>query len=1298
MYSIFKTFFLSLCIIANVHLAYAETASILPPAKTTFLDSNGKPLTSGTIDFYIPSTTTRKATWQDAGETILNTNPVVLDAAGRGLILGNGSYRQVVKDRVGNIIWDAVTSSSGSGGGSSPTVLGDGQPVGTLSLWTGVTAPNQYVFAYGQEISRTTFPEAFTALTSTQAVFCSSGSPTITGLADTTNFWIGMQVELTCVVAGFSTIVSKTSSTITLADNSNITANVTARFFPWNHGNGTTTFQVPDYRGLVPAGNNNMGGVSGPWLSTTYFGSQDPNSMGASGGLERQTLVTQNLPPYTPSGTNAAISVTSTSTQVVQSAGAPDNFTSVAGSTTFNNLTRSSIVSTGAAPTFTGVAQGGTQQSFSLVQPTKTINYIVKIVPDTVSPTFGIVNIIVGTTTVSSGTSNGILYDNAGILGNTNSVNSGVLITNSSGTPILSQTLTLTPNSGFTLGENITQILSGAVPPVQAGSFLGYAANRILVTNNSTYNQSLFGLHVQLDSSGAGSSPGIAGGFFHTIKDSASGSATFANSTIHYVSAETNWAGGTALSPNGAPIALSVYARMGGTNVLHLYNLSGGEINVEATGAVGSTVFYKSGLQIANLQNDVLQGTDFDAALSISNISPSTTPGWRDGLLFSAANGQQPMNTANGTLIKTRGAATVLNGIDISSYTITTSAFKSANFNVSGTGIITTTPPTNNGLAMSDGTATAVLYPSSSFTNSVAIGASTNHPVIFLQNNSEAGYIDTSKQFNIGVNGITQGLINLRGLTSGAISIGAQAAAGTYNFNLPITAGTSGQVLTSAGGGSSAMTWSTSTTGTVTNIATTSPIGGGPITNTGTITCATCVTSAASLTSNQLIIGAGSQASAALGTLGTTTTVLHGNAAGAPTFGAVVSADLNITTTTCTNQFVTAISSGSVGTCTTDTLASAQHANQGTTTTVLHGNAAGNPSWAAVSLTTDVSGTLQAAQEPAHTGDVTNSAGSLALTLTTAQPAVHTWALTQTFSANAAIIGSFTPDAPITINNNTGASVAPVNGNGVHIVNANSSTGGIEIDAYTGVPVIRGRRSEGTLASKTVVVSGSQLLQFIGQGWDGSAYQNGPAIDILSAETWSGTARGSYIRFRTIPLTTTTLTEGVRMQPSGGLSIGATSIASDPGIGSLNLDANIFAPNLPTTTAALGAAVCWTTTTGQFQRDTNAGGCLVSNAASKHDFDILNGEAAYNAVMASTAYSFVYNDNELIGRQIGFKADDWVNLDKRLVGFGSNGEVQSFRYQQYTVELTAAFQHHVSIDDKRYKELEARITKLEGKK
>lgn len=54
----------------------------------------------------------------------------------------------------------------------------------------------------------------------------------------------------------------------------------------------------------------------------------------------------------------------------------------------------------------------------------------------------------------------------------------------------------------------------------------------------------------------------------------------------------------------------------------------------------------------------------------------------------------------------------------------------------------------------------------------------------------------------------------------------------------------------------------TATGGTVTNVATSGPITGGPITSTGTIGCATCTTNASALTSGQIVIGAGGQATA----------------------------------------------------------------------------------------------------------------------------------------------------------------------------------------------------------------------------------------------------------------------------------------------------------------------------------------------------------------------------------------------------------------------------------------------------
>lgn len=54
-----------------------------------------------------------------------------------------------------------------------------------------------------------------------------------------------------------------------------------------------------------------------------------------------------------------------------------------------------------------------------------------------------------------------------------------------------------------------------------------------------------------------------------------------------------------------------------------------------------------------------------------------------------------------------------------------------------------------------------------------------------------------------------QSALKLFGSSSGAITVQPQAAAGTYNFNLPTAAGTAGQALLSGGGGSAAQTYGT---------------------------------------------------------------------------------------------------------------------------------------------------------------------------------------------------------------------------------------------------------------------------------------------------------------------------------------------------------------------------------------------------------------------------------------------------------------------------------------------------------
>lgn len=136
--------------------------------------------------------------------------------------------------------------------------------------------------------------------------------------------------------------------------------------------------------------------------------------------------------------------------------------------------------------------------------------------------------------------------------------------------------------------------------------------------------------------------------------------------------------------------------------------------------------------------------------------------------------------------------------------------------------------------------------------------------------------------------------------TSGGIpyfsSASTWASSGALTANLPVIGGGAG-VAPTVGTRSGNTTQFVTTTGALTSgdcvkidasgnfIANGSACGGGggggSVTNTGT------------LTANRLIIGNAGVDVTALGSLGTTTTVLHGNAAGAPTFGAVsLSADV----------------------------------------------------------------------------------------------------------------------------------------------------------------------------------------------------------------------------------------------------------------------------------------------------------------------------------------------------------------------------------------------------------------------
>ena len=399
--SIFKIFLVALLLAVQVHFAYAQTAALLPVAPQQFFDKNGNPVSSGSVEYYIPGTTTLKQVWQDDTQTTPWSNPITLNAGGwppnnKG-IYGNGTYRQIVKDKNSQVISDQPTSATGSGGGSG-TSVGDGNSVGTILAWSGMIAPNQYQFAYGQSLSRSTYPELYQAITLQTSVTCVGGNATLTGIADTSNIPVGANVEGNCIVAG-STVLSKTISTVTLSIAANISTSITATFFPFGNGNGSTTFNAPDLRGKIVPGRTNMGGVTASNLTSTYYGSS-PDAIGANGGTQSKTLVTANLPPYTPTGSlsmnphnhaiQGSVGAVTNAAGFNVSATPPSNTAwGAGGAVTYGNT--NNTTETG---TFNGVAQGGTSTAFSLVQPSITLNYVIKVTPDTsISGLFGVASI-----------------------------------------------------------------------------------------------------------------------------------------------------------------------------------------------------------------------------------------------------------------------------------------------------------------------------------------------------------------------------------------------------------------------------------------------------------------------------------------------------------------------------------------------------------------------------------------------------------------------------------------------------------------------------------------------------------------------------------------------------------------------------------------------------------------------------------------------------------------------------------------------------------------------------------------
>lgn len=132
-------------------------------------------------------------------------------------------------------------------------------------------------------------------------------------------------------------------------------------------GDGSTTFNVPDIRGRVIAGRDDMGGSAASRLTATYFGGV-ATIRGAVGGSESHTLTTPQIPSHSHTATDSGHSHSFTAVQqsgsglVSGGTGSPINPTV---STTGSGTANITVGNTGG---------GGAHNN---VQPTIITNYII---------------------------------------------------------------------------------------------------------------------------------------------------------------------------------------------------------------------------------------------------------------------------------------------------------------------------------------------------------------------------------------------------------------------------------------------------------------------------------------------------------------------------------------------------------------------------------------------------------------------------------------------------------------------------------------------------------------------------------------------------------------------------------------------------------------------------------------------------------------------------------------------------------------------------------------------------------
>ncbi len=246
-------------------------------------------------------------------------------------------------------------------------------PVGTSLNFRGMTVPAGFLAEGGQAVSRTTYAALFAVMTFTSAAVTTAGSKIITGISSTATLGVGMPVGGSNITCGdtIASVDSPTQVTL-LTNNAGSSGATTLTFAPHGVGNCSTTFNVPDSRGRLDAGNDNPVGGLGTAGRITVAGSNCRGTvLGTGCGLQTHTQTVAEVPTITPAGTIANTSGGVSAISPASSSGATQVSAAV-GVNVFVTGTFASIDSV-----FTGTPFGG-GAAMPILNPVMVTNRMIK--------------------------------------------------------------------------------------------------------------------------------------------------------------------------------------------------------------------------------------------------------------------------------------------------------------------------------------------------------------------------------------------------------------------------------------------------------------------------------------------------------------------------------------------------------------------------------------------------------------------------------------------------------------------------------------------------------------------------------------------------------------------------------------------------------------------------------------------------------------------------------------------------------------------------------------------------------